>query len=111
MSKPPTFKEMREYMEVTSNQTIDDLLSKLKEEGYLKNKKGKPRGLFVTRKGFPSGEALKSINDTLIPTKSSLSVYQAAHKFDFQSNSSNVSYDTENQKVTGFSINWQGGTT
>lgn len=46
----PTFKEMRLYMGVGSNQTIDDFLSVLAREGYIKITQSKQRGIELTDK-------------------------------------------------------------
>lgn len=50
-SKASTFSEMKEFMEVTSNQTIGDWLSILERDGYISRKKGKLRGIFITQRG------------------------------------------------------------
>jgi SOS-response transcriptional repressor LexA len=50
--KAPTFSEMKEYMKVTSNQTIGDWLAILERDGYLSKNKGKLRGISVTNKGL-----------------------------------------------------------
>lgn len=50
--KAPTFSEMKEYMGVTSNQTVGDWLSILEREGYLSKNKGKLRGLTITARGL-----------------------------------------------------------
>lgn len=50
--KGPTFKEMREHMEVASNQAITDVLEVLEREGFIKQEKGRFRGIAVTPKGM-----------------------------------------------------------
>ncbi len=48
--KGPTFKEMRDFMDVKSNQTIDDFLSILEREGFIVLEEGIKRGISVTAK-------------------------------------------------------------
>ncbi len=43
--RKPTFKEMRDYMKVTSNQTIIDWLTALEKQKYLSWKEGKVQGV------------------------------------------------------------------
>jgi SOS-response transcriptional repressor LexA len=50
--KGPTFKEMREYMGVASDQAIMDVLKVLKREGFIKQERGKLRGILVTSRGM-----------------------------------------------------------
>lgn len=46
----PTFREMRDFMEVTSNQTVADVLNALEREGYIDIVQGKQRGIELTDK-------------------------------------------------------------
>lgn len=46
----PTFREMREFMEVSSNQTVADVLGALEREGYIQIVQGKQRGIELTEK-------------------------------------------------------------
>lgn len=48
--KAPTFKEMRDFLNVTSNQTIEDILSLLERDSYIVREKGEFRGIKVTNK-------------------------------------------------------------
>lgn len=50
--KAPTFSEMKEYMEVTSNQTVGDWIAILEREGYITKDKGRLRGIRITAKGM-----------------------------------------------------------
>lgn len=50
--KAPTFSEMKEFMEVTSNQTIGDWIAILEREGYITRDKGRLRGVDMTAKGM-----------------------------------------------------------
>lgn len=47
----PTYSEMRDYMEVTSNQTIKDVLNALEDKGYITIEKGKTKGIYLNEKG------------------------------------------------------------
>lgn len=49
--KAPTFTEMKEFMQVTSNQTVVDWLSILEREKYILRNKGKFRGITIANKG------------------------------------------------------------
>ena len=49
---PPTFEEMRERLNVSSNQSIIDLLEKLKESGAIKRNETAARGLTILRTGY-----------------------------------------------------------
>src|SRR3989344_2418242 len=48
---PPTFEEMRENLGVSSNQSIVDLLEKLRRNGYIKKDRG-ARSLAILQLGY-----------------------------------------------------------
>ena len=48
---PPTYEEMRQNLGVASNQSVVDLLEKLRKGGYIKKESG-ARSLAVTRLGY-----------------------------------------------------------
>lgn len=50
MGVAPTYKEMKNYMKVSSNQTIHDLLLGLEREDYIQVIKGENRGIKTTSK-------------------------------------------------------------
>lgn len=50
--KAPTFSEMKEHMNVVSNQTIGDWLQILEREKYISKNKGRLRGIALTDKGM-----------------------------------------------------------
>jgi SOS-response transcriptional repressor LexA len=54
LGQGPTFKEMREHMGVTSNQTIADWLNILEQDGLIRQVKGKFRGIMITPNGMVS---------------------------------------------------------
>lgn len=54
----PTFSEMRDYLKVTSNQTVADIISALERDGYIEKAKGKLRGMILTEKGFGYDQTL-----------------------------------------------------
>lgn len=103
----PTFKEMREYMRVSSNQTIDDFLSVLEREGYISVIKGKQRGIEVTKKAQTTNENYKFYQQTSISqsfssfacnTSTSLSgVTQNQGQINFSSES-NIILEREGEK-------------
>ena len=49
---PPTFEEMREELAVASNQSIVDLLEKLKKQGYIKKSEAEARGIAILPAGY-----------------------------------------------------------
>jgi repressor LexA len=49
---PPTFEEMKEKLDVVSNQSILDLLSKLEHRRLIKKQDGAARGLVIKPKGY-----------------------------------------------------------
>lgn len=49
---PPTLADLRENLDVTSNQSVLDLLSLLEKKGYIKKEEGTARGLRILKKGF-----------------------------------------------------------
>jgi repressor LexA len=49
---PPTFEEMRESLGVVSNQSVVDLLEKLKTKSLVKKEEGSARGLAITPLGY-----------------------------------------------------------
>ena len=49
---PPTFEEMRERLHVSSNQSVIDLLEKLKQAGLIKRSEAAARGLTILRTGY-----------------------------------------------------------
>lgn len=49
---PPTFEEMRERLNVSSNQSIIDLLTKLKKQGTIKRSEALARGIKILKKGY-----------------------------------------------------------
>lgn len=49
---PPTFEEMRERLNVSSNQSVIDLLEKLKEGGYVSRKEAGARNMAILPLGY-----------------------------------------------------------
>lgn len=49
---PPTFEEMREELGVSSNQSIIDLLNKLKNAGLIRREKSAARGITILPLGY-----------------------------------------------------------
>ena len=49
---PPTLADLREELDVASNQAVLDLLKLLEEKKYIKKEEGMARGLKILRKGF-----------------------------------------------------------
>lgn len=49
---PPTLLEIREELQVVSNQAVLDLLKILEEKKYIRKEEGAARGLQVTQKGY-----------------------------------------------------------
>lgn len=49
---PPSFDELRQLLDVSSNQTITDMFTALEKKGVIKREGGSARGLTITRKGF-----------------------------------------------------------
>lgn len=49
---PPTFEEMREKLNVSSNQSVIDLLEKLKEGGYVSRKEAGARNMAILPLGY-----------------------------------------------------------
>ena len=51
LGKSPTYREMKLFMKVNSNQAIDDLLTGLEKQKYI-FRKGKIRGIVLAKKGL-----------------------------------------------------------
>lgn len=49
---PPTLSELRESLQVSSNQAVLDLLKILEEKKYIRREEGAARGLQLTQKGY-----------------------------------------------------------
>ena len=49
---PPTFEEMRQNLKVSSNQSIIDLLGKLKTAGLIKRSESQARGIIILPLGY-----------------------------------------------------------
>ena len=49
---PPTFEEMRQKLDVSSNQSIKDLLEKLKSGGFIKKGESQARGITILPLGY-----------------------------------------------------------
>lgn len=49
---PPSFEEFKEELEISSNQSLLDLLKHLEEKGYIKREEGSARAIRILRKGF-----------------------------------------------------------
>jgi repressor LexA len=49
---PPTLADLRDKLEVSSNQAVLDFLKILEEKGYIKKEEGMARGLRILKKGF-----------------------------------------------------------
>lgn len=49
---PPTFEEMRENLNVSSNQSVLDLLKKLSDKNLIKRKEGNARNITILSKGY-----------------------------------------------------------
>lgn len=54
---PPTLADLRDKLDVSSNQTVLDLLKLLEKKGYIKKEEGAARGLKILKMGFDSLEA------------------------------------------------------
>lgn len=66
--KSPSFSEMVGYMNVSSKQTIEDWLTLLEKEGYIR-RVGNPRKIEVTQKGESPSKIHKLKNDSGKPDK------------------------------------------
>lgn len=53
---PPTLADLRDKLDVSSNQAVLDFLKILEEKGFIKKEEGAARGLKILKKGF---EAIK----------------------------------------------------
>lgn len=51
---PPTLAELRDELDVSSNQAILDLLKILENKGFIKKEEGAARGIKILQKGFKS---------------------------------------------------------
>lgn len=49
---PPTFEEMKEKLDLASNQSVIDLLSKLEKQKFIKREEGQARGIKILLSGF-----------------------------------------------------------
>lgn len=49
---PPTLADLREELEVSSNQSVIDLLKLLEQKGFIKKEEGTARGIRILQKGF-----------------------------------------------------------
>ncbi len=49
---PPTLSDLREKLNVTSNQAVLDLLKILEEKKYIQKEEGAARGIRITQKGY-----------------------------------------------------------
>ena len=49
---PPTFEEMRQKLDVSSNQSIKDLLEKLKSGGFIRKGESQARGIMILPLGY-----------------------------------------------------------
>ncbi len=49
---PPTFEEMKDKLEVISNQSVLDILQALENKNYIKREEGTARGIKILPKGF-----------------------------------------------------------
>jgi repressor LexA len=49
---PPTFEEMKDKLEVISNQSVLDVLQALENKSYIKREEGIARGIKILQKGF-----------------------------------------------------------
>lgn len=49
---PPTFSDLKEKLNVSSNQAIIDLLKILEEKKYIQKENGTARGIRITQKGY-----------------------------------------------------------
>jgi SOS-response transcriptional repressor LexA len=85
LGKGPTYKEMRDHMDVKSNQAIADVLSVLDREGFIKQEEGRFRGIEVTDKGLVSVSKLASDQEPELPHLSSHSSYGASTSIGFES--------------------------
>lgn len=54
---PPTLADLREKLDVTSNQSVLDFLKILEEKGFIKKEEGAARGLKILEKGFKAIKA------------------------------------------------------
>ena len=66
---PPTFEEMREGVNVVSNQSILDLLNKLKKQKFLKRNESSARGLTILPLGYKFLEKDQSMRSRLCHKK------------------------------------------
>jgi len=65
--KGPTFREMKEYMKVKSNQTIYDWLEILEREHYISRQTGKQFGISLGEKGLSLEPTVKFDSETAKP--------------------------------------------
>ena len=49
---PPTFEEMREALDVVSNQSVIDLLDKLEEKSIIRRSESSARGIAILPLGY-----------------------------------------------------------
>lgn len=66
-NKGPSFKDMRAFMKVTSNQTIYDWLSILERENYISRQAGKQFGISLGKKGLSLESTIKFENEPIKP--------------------------------------------
>lgn len=76
--KAPTFTEMKEYMGVSSNQTIGDWLAILEREGYIAKDKGLLRGLSITKRGMSGFDEGMQLQDPKALKTAFTPVYSAS---------------------------------
>lgn len=85
LGKGPTYKEMRDHMDVKSNQAIADVLSVLEREGFITQEEGRFRGIKVTEKGLISVNKLASDQESEFSQLSPHSSYGASTSVGFES--------------------------
>lgn len=108
--KAPTFSEMKEFMKVTSNQTIGDWLSILERDGYISRNKGKLRGISITQRGKSGFDENLQLQNPEAIKKSFVPVYSSV------TSSPGVFSTPQNLFDKGINVNakdvipeWEGG--
>jgi len=108
--KAPTFSEMKEYMGVTSNQTISDWLLILGREGYISINKGKLRGIAITKKGRSGFDENIQLQNPKAIKKSFIRSYSNENTAMNVFNSNQNHFDKGiNINATSFIPAWKGG--
>lgn len=94
----PTYQQIKQFLGVSSNQTVSDQITALINEGYLSKTHGKQQGLELTDKG--RGAILADYNSFSPPTVSVYPAYIAG----WQSATSVSQTDNPASPVANFNI-------